>query len=53
MCALIGFWRELAILVPGHEKDKVLPLAEENSDFFFSDCRSFGPFVTVIILMFF
>ena len=21
--------------MPGHEKDKVLPLAEENSDFFF------------------
>jgi hypothetical protein len=37
--------------VPGHEKDKVLALAEENSNFFFSDCRSFGAFVTVTILM--
>ena len=31
MSALIGFWHELAVLVPEHEKDKVLPLAEENS----------------------
>jgi len=37
--------------VPGHEKGKVLPLAEENSNFFVSDCRSFGALVTVTILM--
>jgi len=37
--------------VPRFEKDKVLPLAEENSYFFFSDCRSFGTFVTVTVLM--